>query len=228
MVAVDLEPRIKLEHMHALPNLRFLRADVTSPHFAATLEAAVTEELLAAPPDPVSPAPAAVPTCVPANSAWPADSSLPRADSSAAAASATPCVAVGMHLCGPLSPAAITLFAASPSLRALLLVPCCLDKRTDGPLKMQARAPVQSARPLHAVTWLALPSHHSQARLLGIDPYEAKVRELRGLLEACAEGVRVSVSREDEMRTHAGQGSEGSAGVKNALIVGRKAGSTVA
>ena len=38
MVAVDLEPRIKLEHMHALPNLRFPRADVTSPHFAATLE----------------------------------------------------------------------------------------------------------------------------------------------------------------------------------------------
>ena len=133
-----------------------------------------------------------------------------------------------MHLCGMLSPRAVELFSASDMLSALVLVPCCLDKRTDGPLKMQARGPVQSARPLHAVTCLAHPSHQSQARLLGIDPYEAKVRELSGLLEACAEGVRVSVSRDDEMRTHAGQGSEGSAGVKNALIVGRKAGSTVA
>jgi len=51
----------------------------------------------------------------------------------------TSCVALGMHLCGLLSPRAIQLFEAIPCLTSLLLVPCCLDKRTDGPLKMQAR-----------------------------------------------------------------------------------------
>ena len=39
-------------------------------------------------------------------------------------------IAVGMHLCGLLSPRAIELFGASDFLDWLVLVPCCLDKRT--------------------------------------------------------------------------------------------------
>ena len=84
------------------------------------------------------------------------------------------------------------------------------------------------------------------ARLQGIDPYEAKVRELAAMLERCgdaaaggdggdgggggsAEGggggaaaVEVSVVREEQMRTHGGAATEGTAGCKNALILGRK------
>ena len=56
------------------------------------------------------------------------------------AAAAEPwCVALGVHLCGPLSPRAIALFEACERLSALILVPCCLDPRTDGELKAQAR-----------------------------------------------------------------------------------------
>ena len=50
------------------------------------------------------------------------------------------CVALGVHLCGPLSPAAIGLFEAVPRLDALVLVPCCLDRRTDAALKAEAKA----------------------------------------------------------------------------------------
>ena len=63
-------------------------------------------------------------------------------------------VLVGVHLCGPLSPRATELFGALPQLEALLLVPCCLDKRTDGFLKAVAKE-------------------------RGVDPYELKVEELR-------------------------------------------------
>ena len=109
---------------------------------------------------------------------------------------------MGVHLCGLLSPCAIELFAASEMLRALLLVPCCLDKRTDGLLKMRAKQ-------------------------LGIDPYEAKVRELSELLEA--KGAAVTTKRASSMRTaYGGEETEGSAGVKNAVILGVKPVSPVA
>ena len=75
----------------------------------------------------------------------------------------------------------------------LLLVPCCLDKRTDMPLKMRARE-------------------------LGIDPYDAKVDELSGLMAAVP--AEVDVIREGEMRTQGGV--EGGKGCKNAIVVGRK------
>jgi hypothetical protein len=40
-----------------------------------------------------------------------------------------PCVVVGMHLCGPLSPRAVELFGELTAIDALILAPCCLDKR---------------------------------------------------------------------------------------------------
>ena len=55
----------------------------------------------------------------------------------------------------------------------LLLVPCCLDARTDLPLKLQARAEK-------------------------IHPYEVKVRQLSALLEGHA-GVKVTVTRDEVM-----------------------------
>lgn len=107
------------------------------------------------------------------------------------------CVAVGMHLCGMLSPCAIDLFAATPSLEALILVPCCLDKRVDGALKFEAKQQ-------------------------GIDPYEAKVRQLSEMLQDRA-SADVVVLREGSMRTAGGgESTEGSDAAKNALIVGKK------
>ena len=107
----------------------------------------------------------------------------------------TSCVALGMHLCGLLSPRAIQLFEAIPCLTSLLLVPCCLDKRTDGPLKMQAK-------------------------LEGISPYEAKVSQLQSLLLDSGGGVEVTVTRPSAMRTT--DGTEGGDACKNAIIVGCK------
>ena len=106
------------------------------------------------------------------------------------------CVAVGMHLCGLLSPCAIDLFAATPSLQSLILVPCCLDKRVDGALKFEARQQ-------------------------GIDPYEAKVRQLSTMLQDRA-SAEVVVLREGSMRTVGGESTEGSDAAKNALIIGTK------
>ena len=102
-----------------------------------------------------------------------------------------------MHLCGLLSPGAIDLFASMKVLSALILVPCCLDKRVDGLLKMEAKA-------------------------RGIDPYEAKVQQLKQMMEDQAL-ADVLVLRDASMRTQArGAESEGSDATKNALIVGRK------
>ena len=105
------------------------------------------------------------------------------------------CVAVGVHLCGPLAPRAIELFAAIPRLDALVLVPCCLNPRTDGELKAAARA-------------------------AGEEPYHAKVEQLCGLLRGVGPGVAVSVERDCAMRTNkGGEGSEGGVHSKNALVV---------
>ena len=105
------------------------------------------------------------------------------------------CVAVGVHLCGPLAPRAIELFAAIPRLDALVLVPCCLNPRTDGELKAAARA-------------------------AGEEPYHAKVEQLCGLLRGVGGGVAVSVERDCAMRTNkGGEGSEGGVHSKNALVV---------
>lgn len=123
-----------------------------------------------------------------------------------------PCVAVGMHLCGLLSPRAVELFGATALLDVLVLVPCCLDKRTDSVLK-------------------------AQARQRGVDPYDAKIEELqvmlRRVLEAttdtdgsgalCREAGCVEVVRDAAMRTSAGgEATEGSSAAKNALIIGTK------
>ena len=102
---------------------------------------------------------------------------------------------VGVHLCGQLSPRAVELFAAAPALDALLLVPCCLDKRFDATLKVEARA----------------------AR----DPYDAKVEQLAALM---AEGVCDAATACATPRCAQPQGtaSEGAAAAKNAVLIGRR------
>ena len=57
-----------------------------------------------------------------------------------------------------------------------MLVPCCLDPRTDLALKLKAR----------------------QEK---VDPYDLKVLQLRELLETAAAGIEVRVSRDTSMRT---------------------------
>lgn len=123
------------------------------------------------------------------------------------------CVLLGVHLCGPLSPRAIELFDACKQLHAIILVPCCLDPRTDGELKADARA-------------------------RGVDPYEAKVEQLTEMLRrsdtvhmsdcspdatrlAAKQGIIVSVVRDTTMRTNKGGAtSEGGTQCKNAVITG--------
>jgi hypothetical protein len=167
VVMIDSSSAIKTEHADALPNLTFLRADIMSSAFAATLDTALTAACTPLPPQ--APDRVAVPGCG---------------------------IAVGIHLCGKLSPRAVELFCASPLLSTLLLVPCCLHKIADAELKLRAKA-------------------------LAIEPYEAKVEELVGLLEGACDGVRVV--RDGEMRTQGGgAASEGSVGAKNALILGTK------
>lgn len=50
-----------------------------------------------------------------------------------------PRVAVGMHLCGPLSPHAARIFCDLPAPAALVLAPCCLDKRKSR-VKIKAKS----------------------------------------------------------------------------------------
>ena len=105
------------------------------------------------------------------------------------------CVVVGVHLCGPLSPRAIDLFEAFPAVEALLLVPCCLDRRTDGLLK-------------------------ARAKQLGIEPYEAKVQELAARLREVGGMSEVRTLRDDAMLTGGGGAPDGRA--KNAILIGRR------
>ena len=102
-------------------------------------------------------------------------------------------VAMGIHLCGPLSPRAIELFGALDSIEALILVPCCLDRRTDGPVK-------------------------AKAKILGLDPYEVKVQQLHSLLVEHTEHVHVF--RDLAMRTQSGE--QHHAGAKNAIMLARR------
>ena len=90
------------------------------------------------------------------------------------------CVAVGVHLCGHLSPRAIHLFGSNPTLDTLLLVPCCLHKRDDVFLK-------------------------AEAKRLGQDPHELKTMQLCRQLETiCGPAGGVSVVRDASMRTNKG------------------------
>lgn len=105
------------------------------------------------------------------------------------------CAAVGMHLCGALSPRAIHLFGAVPALDICIVAPCCLDRRFDGQLKMQAKQ-------------------------LQVDPYCLKVAQIAQLLQLQAD--QVDIHHDSSLRTNAGRESEGSASVKSALVVGRR------
>lgn len=173
---------IKSEHVDAISNLSFQRADITAPGYPQALAAAIDAAMSGAG----------------MGGGASSDAPMSTADGPSSPCSGSRrCVAVGMHLCGQLSPCAIELFAATSSLAALILVPCCLDKRVDGALKMEAR-------------------------LLGIDPYEAKVRQLSAMLKDRV-SADVEVIRDGSMRTQGGgEVTEGSDAAKNALIVGRK------
>jgi hypothetical protein len=61
------------------------------------------------------------------------------------------CVAVGMHLCGSLSPRAIELFEQTDLLDGLILAPCCLHKIEDAPY-------AQRSKPLVCVDILTFPT----------------------------------------------------------------------
>lgn len=107
------------------------------------------------------------------------------------------CLLVGVHLCGPLSPAAVALFGAIARFDLLVLVPCCLDKRTDGVIK-------------------------AQAKLMGVDPFELKVKQLHGALRESG-AWRVTEVRDEAMRTKSGgAASEGAASTKNVILVGSR------
>ena len=207
VIMVDIDQRIKTGHVGALPNLRFVRADIMSSAFAAQLTAA----LAAAVDDRISGGRGSSGS---SSSSGGGGGSGELGDCQEGAATVRSgrgrCIAVGMHLCGSLAPRAIELFGGCVQLDALVLVPCCLDKRTDTLLK-------------------------AQAKLRGVDPYEAKVEELRGLLHELpaggalaaggSGGVRVDVIRDGAMRTQlGGEDSEGAASCKNALLCARKVG----
>ena len=179
IIAVDNNAKIDLEHISAIPNLTFLQADVMAASFGAALATALASALASARD----------------SAAGVAGGGAGCADALSAGLQPTrsSCIALGMHLCGPLSPRAIELFAGCDALSSLVLVPCCLDRRTDGPLKMQARE-------------------------LGVDPYECKVRQLTGLLEAAP--ATVALIRGVGMRTK--DGTEGGAACKDAILLGRK------
>lgn len=170
------------------PNTRFVLADIMQASFLTMLREQLDVALAAAPA--AQSAQGAVTTLDPP---W--------------------CALLGVHLCGPLSPRAIDLFHACKQLHAIILVPCCLDPRTDGELKADARA-------------------------RGVDPYEAKVEQLTQMLRcadtvdiseciadatrsAAGQGINVSVVRDTTMRTNKGGAtSEGGTQCKNAVITG--------
>jgi hypothetical protein len=225
VIMVDIDQRIKTGHVGALPNLRFVRADIMGSAFAAQLTAA----LAAAVDDSISGGRGSSGSSSSSSGGGGGSGEHcgERGDLGAATVMGDRgrCIAVGMHLCGSLAPRAIELFGGCVQLDALVLVPCCLDKRTDTLLK-------------------------AQAKLRGVDPYEAKVEELCGLLHALpaggalaggsgagagsggggsggggSGGVRVDVIRDKAMRTQlGGEDSEGTASCKNALLCARKAG----
>ena len=232
VIMVDIDQRIKTGHVGALPNLRFVRADIMGSAFAAQLTAA----LAAAVDDSISGGRGSSGSSSSSNGGGGGRGEHigERGNCQEGAATVMSdrymgdrgrCIAVGMHLCGSLAPRAIELFGGCVQLDALVLVPCCLDKRTDTLLK-------------------------AQAKLRGVDPYEAKVEELCGLLHALpaggalagecgaggssggggsggggSGGVRVDVIRDNAMRTQlGGEDSEGTASCKNALLCARKAG----
>ena len=172
VLMVDSNHKIKFEFLRGFPSLRFVEADVNADGFEKQLEGFLSTST--------------------AEAAETSAAEAPSAETSETAEAGLR-VGLGIHLCGRLSPRAIALFGAS-SLDALVLVPCCLDKRDDFALKMAAR-------------------------LAGREPYEAKVEQLTVMLREHA--GTVNVVRDLEMRTHLGAqleiGEENRA--RNAILV---------
>eukprot|EP00316_Scyphosphaera_apsteinii_P013077 CAMPEP_0119346352 /NCGR_PEP_ID=MMETSP1333-20130426/107959_1 /TAXON_ID=418940 /ORGANISM="Scyphosphaera apsteinii, Strain RCC1455" /LENGTH=213 /DNA_ID=CAMNT_0007358851 /DNA_START=176 /DNA_END=814 /DNA_ORIENTATION=- len=136
-----------------------------------------------------------------------------------------PRVMVGIHLCGALSPRAVSLFGQlSHLLEVLVLVPCCLNRRADASLKRYAKD--MGIDPYVLVPCClnrrADASLKRYAKDMGIDPYEAKVQQLRELfLSLNLPTLRVRILRDDAMRSRRGaEASRGNGAIKNAVIIG--------
>lgn len=98
---------------------------------AARRSAAATSAATA--PAAIAPPAAAAPSAAAAAAGASQDSALtecpPSRATSVPSLPRAPCVVVGMHLCGPLSPRAVALFGELTAIDALILAPCCLDKQ---------------------------------------------------------------------------------------------------
>ena len=168
---------LNLPHLEALPRVTFVRADVTIERFAA----------------------AELPAIIDAAASRRA---ARIAGASAEAAHSSSCVAIGIHLCGPLSPLAADLFAGQERIDALVLVPCCLEKHADKGLK-------------------------AMAKLSGDDPYDLKVQALAASLNEDERIARVDVHRDTDIRSKNG-GRDGShADARNLIVLAEKRNSKI-
>lgn len=187
VLMVDSNHKIKFEFLRGFRSLRFVEADVNADGFEKQLEGFLSTSTAEA-----AETSAAETSAAETSAAETSAAEAPATETSETAEGGLR-VGLGIHLCGRLSPRAIALFGAS-SLDALVLVPCCLDKRDDFALKMAAR-------------------------LAGREPYEAKVEQLTVMLREHA--GTVNVVRDLEMRTHLGAqleiGEENRA--RNAILV---------
>jgi hypothetical protein len=127
VLSVDNNPTIQPA---TAPNTRFVLADIMQESFLTSMREQLAEAAIAG----------AAATAASAAASLENGSGVQQQRQQAQRQPPPWCVALGVHLCGPLSPRAITLFEACEQLDALVLVPCCLDPRTDGELKARARA----------------------------------------------------------------------------------------
>jgi hypothetical protein len=127
VLSVDNNPTIQPA---TAPNTRFVLADIMQESFLTSMREQLAEAAIAG----------AAATAASAAASLENGSGVQQQRQQAQRQPPPWCVALGVHLCGPLSPRAIALFEACEQLDALVLVPCCLDPRTDGELKARARA----------------------------------------------------------------------------------------
>jgi tRNA pseudouridine(38-40) synthase len=124
VVMLDSNDDMDLTHVAARANLRFVELDLFSPEAAALLhELADGDADGGSSPSALASAPAL------------ADASAP---ASASAFRAT--IAMGMHLCGALSPRLLALAAHLDAIDAVAICPCCLKGSLGDYVKKQSRA----------------------------------------------------------------------------------------
>ena len=189
---------LNLPHLEALPRVTFVRADVTIERFAAAELPAIIDAAASRRAARIAGASAEAA----APSITDAAATCDAAGDSAAAAHSSSCVALGIHLCGPLSPLAADLFAGQDRIDALVLVPCCLEKHADKGLK-------------------------AMAKLSGDDPYDLKVQALAASLNEDERIARVDVHRDTDIRSKNG-GRDGShADARNLILLAEKRNSKI-